>query len=81
VGRPWSAQCTGHDTGRLHSRDPLDAAGPYTSMLPLIRHSGQRKKGKCRVRVSEWSHRKAAGGIPEAAREPSPVYPAGRVSE
>jgi hypothetical protein len=26
-----------------------------------------------------WSYRKAAGGIPESAREPSPVYPAGRV--
>jgi hypothetical protein len=29
--------------------------------------------------VSEWSCREAAGGIPESAREPSPVYPAGRV--
>jgi hypothetical protein len=27
----------------------------------------------------EWSYREAAGGIPESAREPSPVYPAGRV--
>jgi hypothetical protein len=35
---------------------------------------------KCaQPQVSEWSCRKAAGGIPEAAREPSPVYPAGRV--
>jgi hypothetical protein len=31
------------------------------------------------VRVSEWRCREAAGGIPESAREPSPVYPAGRV--
>jgi hypothetical protein len=30
--------------------------------------------------VSEWSCREAAGGIPEAAREPSLIYPAGRVS-
>ena len=29
--------------------------------------------------MSEWSYREAAGGIPESAREPSPVYPAGRV--
>jgi hypothetical protein len=29
--------------------------------------------------VSEWSYREAAGGIPESAREPSPVYPAGSV--
>jgi hypothetical protein len=29
--------------------------------------------------VREWSYREAAGGIPEPAREPSPVYPAGRV--
>jgi hypothetical protein len=29
--------------------------------------------------VSEWSCREAAGGVPESAREPSPVYPAGRV--
>jgi hypothetical protein len=27
----------------------------------------------------EWSCREAAGGIPESAREPSPVYPAARV--
>jgi hypothetical protein len=27
----------------------------------------------------EWSGREAAGGVPESAREPSPVYPAGRV--
>jgi hypothetical protein len=30
-------------------------------------------------KVSEWSGREAAGGIPESAREPSPVYSAGRV--
>jgi hypothetical protein len=29
--------------------------------------------------VSEWSSRDAAGGIPESARELSPVYPAGLV--
>ena len=29
--------------------------------------------------MSEWSCRKAAGGIPESAREPSPVYPSGCV--
>jgi hypothetical protein len=29
--------------------------------------------------VSEWNCREAAGGILESAREPSPVYPAGRV--
>jgi hypothetical protein len=31
------------------------------------------------ISASEWSYREAAGGIPESAREPSPVYPAGRV--
>jgi hypothetical protein len=29
--------------------------------------------------VSEWSCREAAGGIPESAREPILIYPAGRV--
>jgi hypothetical protein len=28
----------------------------------------------CHLCVSEWSYREAAGGIPESAREPSPVY-------
>jgi hypothetical protein len=32
------------------------------------------------VCMSEWSCREAAGGIPESAREPSLIYPAGRAS-
>ena len=48
VGRQWNAQCMDHETGRLHTRAPLGSAnpaGPYTSMLPVVQHNRQRKRG------------------------------------
>ena len=43
--------------------------------------SGVRSCGGERMgRLSEWRYPKAAGGTPDSAREPSPVYPAGRLA-
>jgi hypothetical protein len=70
---------------------PVSPVRSEANSFPKTRTKGRRgvapSLGPCVVArphkygASEWSYREAAGGIPEFAREPSPVYPAGRVSE
>jgi hypothetical protein len=58
----------------------LQLLGAALLLLAQPLHFGANLCGPAKS-VSEWSCREAAGGSPESAREPSPVYPAGRVSE
>jgi hypothetical protein len=65
----------------LGDPDPLAPAAAAAAAAAAAEGSAPGETEWTQVRESEWSCCEAAGGIPESAREPSPVYPAARVRE